>query len=489
VDLLYLGGSARRMRAALNFFGADVGTRLEFEGYNFDHWIHFGGATFREALSFRRCVFNQGLTGHYAFFNGGPPIFWNCEFHEDVNLSYMHAERVSIGFDHCVFHTSCNLDGISAPLLFKECEFRSDLSISNADATMINLDHCSIGGELSVAGTRCQAFYSDYLKAPRISQIGPIEVMNYCKISHGRFDTRVRIEVKANQLDLAGTQMLQGGHVLVERANLLLNGLSSGAHLRISGVVGSTATPAILSSQDADAGSMSFAHLDMSRCIFCGANDVAEAIVEATVSFAISPHFWRTKRKCVADEFAWRCNASALYGWGWRLPGSVLTSEEQRKPGRENDVLLPSLRASQVAAVYRDLRSSFEARSDRPGAADFYYGEMEMRRHSDESGVAERSIITMYWLLSGYGLRAWRSFAWLFTLVIGGGIAMARWGLVDGPVPSRVGILLSVRTMIPALHRNVELTRAGSILEIAMTLLGPVLLALAILALRGRVKR
>ena len=76
---------------------------------------------------------------------------------------------------------------------------------------------------------------------------------------------------------------------------------------------------------------------------------------------------------------------------------------------------------------------SFETKGDAPGAADFYYGEMEMRPHSREFGIAERAIIWMYWLLSGYGLRASRAFGWLLILIIGSGIAMSYVGFAEGP--------------------------------------------------------
>jgi hypothetical protein len=58
-----------------------------------------------------------------------------------------------------------------------------------------------------------------------------------------------------------------------------------------------------------------------------------------------------------------------------------------------------------IAATYRDLRRSLEAKSNQPGVADFYYGEMEMRRHSHEAGLWEWPIVTMCWMFSGYGLR------------------------------------------------------------------------------------
>ena len=36
--------------------------------------------------------------------------------------------------------------------------------------------------------------------------------------------------------------------------------------------------------------------------------------------------------------------------------------------------------APEIAGIYRDLRKGLEDVKNEPGAADFYYGEMEMRR-------------------------------------------------------------------------------------------------------------
>jgi len=46
--------------------------------------------------------------------------------------------------------------------------------------------------------------------------------------------------------------------------------------------------------------------------------------------------------------------------------------------------------------MYRSLRESLEDRTDEPGAADFYYGEMEMRRLSETAPLSERIILTAY---------------------------------------------------------------------------------------------
>jgi hypothetical protein len=65
---------------------------------------------------------------------------------------------------------------------------------------------------------------------------------------------------------------------------------------------------------------------------------------------------------------------------------------------------LSELEPGRIAGIYRQLRKSREDSKDEPGANDFYYGEMEMRRRSGP--LAERSILRLYWLVSRYGLRA-----------------------------------------------------------------------------------
>ena len=83
-----------------------------------------------------------------------------------------------------------------------------------------------------------------------------------------------------------------------------------------------------------------------------------------------------------------------------------------------------------LAGLYRQLRKAQEDAKNEPGAADFYYGEMEMRRKATTTPAGERAILWLYWLISGYGLRALRSLAALAilgvivtTALVGGGLA------------------------------------------------------------------
>ncbi|MFI6149924.1 hypothetical protein [Streptomyces sp. NPDC051109] len=83
-----------------------------------------------------------------------------------------------------------------------------------------------------------------------------------------------------------------------------------------------------------------------------------------------------------------------------------------------------------MAATYRRLRKAFEDSKNEPGAADFYYGEMEMRRH-DRTGTpsAERGLLHGYWLLSGYGLRASRALGWLAAAMLATIILLMGFGI------------------------------------------------------------
>ena len=143
----------------------------------------------------------------------------------------------------------------------------------------------------------------------------------------------------------------------------------------------------------------------------------------------------------------------------------------------------------QIAAIYRGLRKGREDSKDAPGAADFYYGEMEMRRLDRESPRAERLILWLYWLTSGYGLRASRALAALAVTVAVFAAPLLKWGFaVD---KSFVGALTFSAQSALGLLRPPEqrLTGIGVWLQITLRLAGPLLLGLALLSLRGRVKR
>jgi hypothetical protein len=149
---------------------------------------------------------------------------------------------------------------------------------------------------------------------------------------------------------------------------------------------------------------------------------------------------------------------------------------------------------AQTAALYRALRKGREDSKDEPGAADFYYGEMEMRRHDSTKPTVERFVLFLYWLLSGYALRASRALVWLFGVLAVATLLLAAQGLEQPAAgwsfPARLGTAALV-AVEGAVFRASEqqLTYVGRLIQAALRFAGPILLGLAVLSIRGRVKR
>ncbi len=274
----------------------------------------------------------------------------------------------------------------------------------------------------------------------------------------------------------------------------------------------------LTSLQRANVTALALSQVDLSECRFAGTHGLDELRIEDDVVWAMVPQArwrFRTKRQVIAAERFWR---SARGDKGWDCPRSV-----QHYP----EFLLD---AARVAALYRALRKGSEDRKNEPGAADFYYGEMEMRRLCAGTRT-ERLLLGLYWLVSGYGLRAWRALVSLLIVVLVATGIMATVGFADAPPPSaqivsvgpsdvvkpyvfdKQGNLLlappprsstdSVRAnLLPALAYSAEsatvvfrgpeqraTTLVGRWCQIMLRLLGPVLLGLALLSIRGRLKR
>jgi hypothetical protein len=235
----------------------------------------------------------------------------------------------------------------------------------------------------------------------------------------------------------------------------------------------------------------------------------------------LAPTGWRlrkgiparlARRRTIAEEHHWRALAPGEppppHGWA---------------PGPDHPNVALTAGPEDIGPVYRALRKASEDAKNEPDAADFYYGEMEMRRHDHKRPTGERALITGYWLLSGYGLRATRALTWLLLAMTATVLAMMLWGLpTSDPKPQTNGTLtgqniaLTTDNPDPVLtgspHERLtgkcaekatrvvlnsvvfrssgqNLTTAGAYIEMTSRFLEPVLLGLAALAIRGRVKR
>lgn len=277
--------------------------------------------------------------------------------------------------------------------------------------------------------------------------------------------------------------------------------------------------------------------VNLEDCQFSGAHGLDKLRISETCTFRVreprqlrKPSTWRyANRRLIYEEDIWRKARSA-------------TENPDKTP--------EPLAAAEIAGIYRELRKGLEDAKNEPGAADFYYGEMEMRRLSARKrhhrqlppapdlhrpSWVERWLLTAYWLVSGYGLRASRTVAaYAVVLLVCALLFMVPWFAYPTPPPERAAAMdpstgevryerpgsadgalpptacvepptdcgratftqaleFSARESL-ALLRNpgaqkLTTTGPGTVLDLALRLLGPILLGMAALAIRARTKR
>ena len=161
-------------------------------------------------------------------------------------------------------------------------------------------------------------------------------------------------------------------------------------------------------------------NVDLRSCRFFGAHGLDQISINLSCDFAYTPPGRRyTRRRIVPEERELRPD------WPDAAPSTATQTH------------------GDVASIYRSLRKALEDHKDGPSAADFYYGEMGMRRLTPPladtslsgrlSSLGERLILQLYWLVSGYGLRASRAFGALLVTVLLFAVAFDLWGSRTSP--------------------------------------------------------
>ncbi|MFB8406030.1 pentapeptide repeat-containing protein [Streptomyces sp. NPDC055912] len=285
----------------------------------------------------------------------------------------------------------------------------------------------------------------------------------------------------------------------------------------------------VTSVQGVDAAHLVLTDTDLSDCLFSGAFHLDQLRLEGRTTLAptptgfhrrgIAPIHW-TRRRTLAEEHHWRAQRAGQPP----APAGAVPEPRRWRTGPHHPDPARTPDPDDVAALYRQLRKAFEDGKNEPGAADFYYGECEMRRH-DRTGTpkTERHLLWAYWLLSGYGLRASRALGWLAAAMLTTILLLMAFGLprsspkqeATGTVPAGGGTVtfiidkqdpknptgdrftskrfdkaLSV-TLNSVIFRSSgqDLTTTGTYIEMTSRILEPALLTLAVLAVRGRIKR
>jgi hypothetical protein len=301
---------------------------------------------------------------------------------------------------------------------------------------------------------------------------------------------------------LAGVPAFQGPEPSFQR---LEEGRWARALERLRGSELRGSQPRLVSVCRANVAGLTVADVDLRACRFVGAHHLDQLRIE-DANMASTPRSWRwTTRQTLAEEHHWRATHSHPDATDTSTGHDAAVVDAHRRPSNRDswyrpihrppawlDTTLPSV--AQIAAQYRALRKGREDNKDEPGAADFYYGEMEMRRHDHTKPRAERLVLFLYWLFSGYALRASRALAWLLGVLVLAAVLLATGGLEQPAAgwsfPARLGTA-ALAAVEGAVFRTSQqqLTYTGRLIQAMLRFAGPILLGLAVLSVRGRIKR
>jgi uncharacterized protein YjbI with pentapeptide repeats len=493
--------------------------------------VGFAGATFAKALTLQEVAFGgianfQGAQFKAAVLEsvefGGTALFDEATFAGKLIVANTTMGRTASLRNVTFAEVSMTSSRFSADAIFERCEFGAGLSLQDVefrrDATFADssfqsarMEGIIVLRELTLEGvTTAKPLLirggARSVNCQRAQLLAPVTL-----------ELR-RAEFVLDEANFAAPSVITTGPPTADTEDLL-----RACAAQDLGRFTRTARARVLSLQRANVENLTLGQVDLLACRFFGAYNLSQLSIEASDAFASTPPSRRwSRRQAIAEEHEWRRGLHP--GTSPWYDGAVR--------GTQAVPALQRLGPPEIAAVYRALRRGREESKDEPGAADFYYGEMEMRRHarrivSDTAEaamppagprlLAERAVLTAYWAISGYGLRASRALGALLVVLVLCTPILYLYGFQDrehpfaGPdavaVSPPLGFPPPVKEVLNGLTSGdswayalgtatsvigapeSQLTSEGRFIRIALRILGPVLIALAVLAIRARVKR
>jgi uncharacterized protein YjbI with pentapeptide repeats len=525
-----------------------------FDEATFEGWARFENATFKDGAIFRAVTFKDWALFDKATLRGA---FFSEATFKDWAVFYKATFTAGTLFDRATFEDRAVFweAAFADAARFDRATFKGEAEF---DRTSFGTEADFAGASFAGARQLGPLLATDLLRLDeavfhRRIQIEVAATSLACR--RVRFLAGVHLRVRWAMIELDDAELAEPSVISGAPAFDGLNeyrGIPRGREQL--GPPRPDGRPWIASLRGADVAGLAVADVDLQACWFAGAHNLDRLRVESPKVFATTPGWfavetgwawppawWWTRRQALAEEHAWRATSERgirQMGWHtsqtwpvppnhWVLPGQLRALparrwwthaapivRDWRHTARRMGIYrvlrtahLQQARdaaarrrdsAREIANLYRALRKGREDNKDEPGAADFYYGEMELRRKAIPPS-AERVILSTYWLVSGYGLRAWRALAALLIILALFGWLMVTFGfqqlrpasgapLVD---TSFVDAMLDgARTAIGlARTSQASLTNWGELFQVLLRLTVPVLLGLVVLSVRGRVKR
>ncbi|MFD3483475.1 pentapeptide repeat-containing protein [Streptomyces sp. NPDC058665] len=449
-----------------HFEGAVFGSDVQFDGGVSFTSVSFGGARFGGGAFFDSADFGstKELFPNVTFAYGAH--FTKVEFKSRTHMGPLVCVR-GVDLTHSVFRESATIEAAADHLELRHTQWDSTAALRLRYATV--------------------------------------------DLSNARFEYPITITFHSEPFSITH----QGGRLNLDLRAAAVDLPTPGDDLPEDPLHGHDRAVQVTSLRGVDAAHLTLTNIDLTKCVFSGTIHLDQLRMEGRCPMAPAPSgiSWRrglpvrwTRRHTLAEEHHWRRSQHTAGEW-------VQASDDVQ-------VIHPP----ETAALYRQLRKSFEDGKNEPDAADFYYGEMEMRRKDTGRPKGERVLLTGYWAVSGYGLRVSRALGWLLLAVVLTVALMMLWGVPqDVPQQETTGkltgreITLTTDTPGPTdpdgkfLERisaerfekalgivtsavvfrvpRQELTTSGTYIDMSFRVVAPVLLGLGALAVRGRVKR
>lgn len=469
-----IGSSASTSSSVLmaRFDGTHFGSDARFRQTQFPYETTFGGYSDMPSANFAgRVTFQESTFGSPSL--GGRHLLQRMVFPRDLN------------FDGVVFYgrVSFALSQFDSILMLNDVQVKRGTDTSYVESgntdlfPNVNLDLDKIRVP---AGARLDSIKVDGSTVLNLAELSGefectnLDVSENLEVTGSTF-RYLPLSFKAKSGRFTRCQFLAGGVISCSCQEIALIECDARQSLSIVSQA-PDAQATIVSLERTNVENITLVGADLSRTIFTDAINLDKVDLQGRTTFSRAPRLLGEGREVIQDEVLYRTGLKRSRRW-------------QQAYGSSFGSNLPS-DPKVVAALYRFLRKNREDNKDEPGAADFYYGEMEMRRSGARLLSAEWSLLTLYWLISGYSLRAWRSFfAFLFVVWIGGTILHFK-GYTDEHQLSQVDSVLAFTQVSLAIAKLPDdVTSLGSAVFILGRLLCPAFLALGVLALRGRVKR
>lgn len=486
--------SYSRLRSS-QFFAASFGAEAGFSGVQFGVNARFHSARFGPRANFAKARFEGRADFGAAFFGekfqmmkarfGASPTFVGATFGARARLTDWRVGG-DLNMRSAHFLGPATLHGLEV----------------GKDATF---DYATFDGSVDLGAVRVSgdAHLHD-VTINAAERFGPLHVGGKLDLGAAVVRSPCAFSLSAAEIELSDARFFSPAQLVIGSGEVVLDRLESGSRLVITtpqpvGVAFSR--PKLLSARGADLSGVLVSGLDVRPLRFEGAEGIDALRIESGNAFEHAPRGARAHREVIAEEHAMHAPGAGWYPAPVQAPGAVGP---------------PAVGTVELARIYRGLRKAREDSRDAPGAADFYYGEMEMRRLDGRARLREWQgpvsyalhagtylLLELYRVCGGYGVRPSR------PLLFFAGLALFAAALVDcgdlihhlevvkkgeDPVFVQAGFeqslvfVLRSALLLPT-SEGVTAATGADWIQIAARILGPLLLGLFAFGMRARVHR